>query len=203
MTNPKNIPTAMFNAINNLTKPLQIRVLKKLGIYVPKGAPGRTSKEAGINVGKIRVAAKEAADQWKGAVKGVGASAAVVATYSATDFIHDLLGIKKAHAPDLGLSKQNQSKESSKASLKSETISTPKKSNVKSPLKKPKTYRTEDGKVLTEKQYLKYLDQNKDRLAKIKKVAERIKGNKGMYIKGKKRTGHTDYRKGGMVYKNG
>jgi len=201
MTNPKNITTAMFKAINNLTKPMQIRVLKKLGIYVPKDAPGRTAKAAGITVGKIRVAAKEASDQWKGGVKGVGASAAAVAAYSASDFIHDLLGINTAEAPELP--KQNQSKESSNASLKSETISTLKKSNVKSPLKKPKTYKTEDGKVLTEQQYLKYLDQNKDRLAKIKKVAEKVKGNKGMYVKGKKRTGHTDYRKGGMVYKNG
>ena len=77
------------------------------------------------------------------------------------------------------------------------------KSDIKPPPKKPRTYRTEDGKVLTEKQYLKYLDQNKDRLAKIKKVAEKVsekKGNKGMLVKRGKRFGHTDYRKGGMVY---
>ena len=198
MTNPKNITTAMFKAINNLTKPMQIRVLKKLGIYVPKDAPGRTAKEAGINVGKIRVAAKEAADQWKGGVKGVGASAAVVATYSASDFIHDLLGIGKADAPELP-----KQKTSSNASLKSETTTGLKKPNVKLPVSKPKMYKTVGGVKLTEQQYLKYLDEGKDYLDKIKKTVKKVAGSKGMYVKAKKRTGHTDYRKGGMVLSRG
>tara|TARA_R100001129_G_scaffold125949_1_gene88240 strand:+ start:642 stop:1244 length:603 start_codon:yes stop_codon:yes gene_type:complete len=200
MTNPKNITTAMFNAINNLTKPMQIKVLKKLGIYVPKDAPGRTAKGAGITVGKIRVAAKEASDQWKGAVKGVGTSAAVVASYSASDFINDLLGITKMGDSDLKADNL-RSENIKRGKLKSESL---KKSTVKPPPSKPKTYKTIDGKVLTEKQYLKYLDEKQDITAKNKKILKEItgnKGNKGMLVNNKKRFGNMDYRKGGMVIK--
>jgi hypothetical protein len=195
MTNPKNITTAMFKAINNLTKPMQIKVLKKLGIYVPKDAPGRTAKEAGITVGKIRVAAKEASDQWKGAVKGVGTSAAIVAGYSASDFINDLLGIKT-------MGDGNLKTPEAKADVIKKPVSKPsKKSTVKTPPSKPKTYKTIDGKVLTEQQYLKYLDEKQDITAKNKKILKKITGNKGMLVNNKKRFGNMDYRKGGMVIK--
>ena len=130
-------------------------------------------------------------------VGGATLAAAGSIAYSAGDFIRDFLGIKtmgdgtlkqtaKANVPETPKAKPNKNK-----------------SNIELPTKKPKTYRTEDGKVLTEKQYLKYLDQNKDRLAKMKKVVKKVleqKGNKGMLVKKGKRFGHTDYRKGGMVY---
>ena len=130
-------------------------------------------------------------------VGGATLAAAGSIAYSAGDCIRDFLGIKtmgdgtlkqtaKANVPETPKAKPNKNK-----------------SNIELPTKKPKTYRTEDGKVLTEKQYLKYLDQNKDRLAKMKKVVKKVseqKGNKGMLVKKGKRFGHTDYRKGGMVY---
>ena len=46
--------TGVIRAINNLTKPLQEKELKKLGLST-KGLPGRTSKKDGITVGKDRV----------------------------------------------------------------------------------------------------------------------------------------------------
>mgnify|MGYP003139019742 CR=1 FL=1 len=84
--------TSVMRAINNLTKPLQEKALKKLGLSTT-GKPGRTSKKAGITVGKDRVNIKEKIDKYKGAAVGGGA---VVAAYETSDFIRDLLGIKQA-----------------------------------------------------------------------------------------------------------
>jgi len=87
--------TGVFRAINELSKPLQKKVMKKLGLSM-EGKPGRTSKTAGINVGKERVAIKEKLDRYRGRLETAGVGAAGFAAYSASDFINDLLGIKKA-----------------------------------------------------------------------------------------------------------
>ena len=86
--------TGVMKAINNLTKPMQEKVLKKLGLST-KDLPGRTSKEAGITVGKQRVKIEKKIDQLKGGGKALVGVGAVAAAYSAGDFINDLLGIKK------------------------------------------------------------------------------------------------------------
>ena len=83
--------TGVIRAINNLTKPLQEKALKKLGLST-KGLPGRTSDKAGITVGKDRRKIEKKIDKLKGGAVGAGG---VVAAYSASDFINDLLGIKK------------------------------------------------------------------------------------------------------------
>lgn len=81
-----------MRAINNLTKPMQEKVLKKLGLST-KGLPGRTSKKDGITVGKDRVKIEKKIDKLIGGGIGAGGT---VAAYSASDFINDLLGIKEA-----------------------------------------------------------------------------------------------------------
>jgi hypothetical protein len=86
--------TGVMKGINNLTKPMQEKVLKKLGLST-KDLPGRTSKEAGITVGKQRVKVEKKIDQLIGGGKTLVGVGAVAAAYSASDFINDLLGIKK------------------------------------------------------------------------------------------------------------
>ena len=53
---------------------------------------------------------------------------------------------------------------------------TSKKKPVSKPTPKPKSYRTVGGYRLTEKQYLKYLDQGKDYLDKIKNTLKKVSG---------------------------
>ena len=83
--------TGVIRAINNLTKPLQEKALKKLGLST-KGLPGRTSKKDGITVGKDRVKIEKKINQIKG---GAAVGGGIGAAYTASDFINDLLGIKK------------------------------------------------------------------------------------------------------------
>jgi len=87
--------TGVLRAINKLSEPLQKKVMKKLGLSMDD-LPGRTSKTAGINVGKERVKRKEVRDQIAGSMKTIGVGTAGLAAYTAGDFINDLLGIKKA-----------------------------------------------------------------------------------------------------------
>lgn len=119
-------------------------------------------------------------------IKAEGFGKGITAGY----VLSELLGIKKANTPTLN--------NTASAADKSK-----KTSDIEKPVSKPKTYRTVGGYRLTEQQYLKYLDQGKDYLDNIKNTLKKVKknsGNKGMLV-GKKRTGHTDYRKGGMVIK--
>lgn len=186
---------SLVDALAQLTGNQIKKLAKKLGLDPKRNLSENQLKSAVMDEGQkyIKQKNKDSDRLVGGAALTAGASVA----YSAGDFIRDFLGIKtmgdgtlkqtaKANVPQTPKPKPNQ-----------------KKSKIELPTKKPKTYRTEDGKVLTEKQYLKYLDQNKDRLAKIKKVIDKVtekKGNKGMLVKRGKRFGHTDYRKGGMVY---
>ena len=70
----------LLSAIYKLSKPLQEKALKKLGLSTT-GKPGR--KGDGIIVGRDRVRIEKKIDQLKGGAKGVGAAA----------IIHELLGI--------------------------------------------------------------------------------------------------------------
>ena len=81
----------VMKAINNLTKPLQEKILKKLGLST-KDLPGRSSNKAGITVGKERLRIEKKIDKLKGGAVGVGGT---VVAYEASDFIGDMLGIKK------------------------------------------------------------------------------------------------------------
>ena len=183
---------SLVDALAQLTGRQIKKLAEKLGLDPKRNLDANRLKTAVADEGQkyIKQKNKDSDRLVGGAALTAGASVA----YSAGDFIRDMLGIKTLADSTLG----------NTASAKSVADKPNKnKSDIKPPPKKPKTYRTEDGKVLTEKQYLRYLDQNKDRLAKIKKVAEKVsekKGNKGMLVKRGKRFGHTDYRKGGMVY---
>jgi len=183
---------SLVDALAQLTGRQIKKLAEKLGLDPKRNLDANRLKTAVADEGQkyIKQKNKDSDRLVGGAALTAGASVA----YSAGDFIRDMLGIKTLADSTLG----------NTASAKSVADKPNKnKSDIKPPPKKPRTYRTEDGKVLTEKQYLKYLDQNKDRLAKIKKVAEKVsekKGNKGMLVKRGKRFGHTDYRKGGMVY---
>ena len=176
---------SLGDALAQLTGRQIKKLAKKLGLDPKRNLSENQLRTAVADEGQkfIKQKNKDSDRLVGGAALTAGASVA----YSAGDFIRDMLGIKTLADSTLGNT-------ASAKSVPDKPISKP---------NKPKTYRTEDGKVLTEKQYLKYLDQNKDRLAKIKKVAEKVsekKGNKGMLVKRGKRFGHTDYRKGGMVY---
>ena len=183
---------SLVDALAQLTGRQIKKLAEKLGLDPKRNLDANRLKTAVADEGQkyIKQKNKDSDRLVGGAALTAGASVA----YSAGDFIRDMLGIKTLADSTLG----------NTASAKSVADKPNKnKSDIKPPPKKPRTYRTEDGKILTEKQYLKYLDQNKDRLAKIKKVAEKVsekKGNKGMLVKRGKRFGHTDYRKGGMVY---
>ena len=187
---------SLGDALAQLTGRQIKKLAKKLGLDPKRNLNENQLKTAVADEGQKFIKQKNKdSDRLVG---GATLTAAGSIAYSASDFIKDMLGIKTV--ADATLDNTASAK-----SVPDKPISKPNrnKSDIKTPTKKPVTYRTEDGKVLTEKQYLKYLDQNKDRLAKIKKVAEKVatKGNKGMLVNGKKRFGNTDYRKGGMVLK--
>ena len=102
-------------------------------------------------------------------VGGAALTAGASATYSAGDFIRDMLGIKTMGDATL--------KQTAKADVPETPKSKPK--IPKTPKSKPKTKSQEELK---------------------KSVKEAVNANKGKLITNKKRFGHTDYRKGGMVY---
>ena len=81
--------SGVINAINKLSKPLQKKIAKKLGIDV-EGRPGR--KTDSIVVGKDRVAAEKKINKLIGGGIGAGGT---VAALSVGDVINELLGIKK------------------------------------------------------------------------------------------------------------
>jgi len=189
---------SLGDALAQLTGRQIKKLAKKLGLDPKRNLNENQLKTAVADEGQKYIKQKNKdSDRLVG---GATLAAGATGLYSAGQFIRDMLGIKT-------LADGTLNNTASAKSVPDKPISKPdrNKSNIKTPTKKPVTYRTEDGKVLTEKQYLKYLDQNKDRLAKIKKVAEKVseknKGNKGMLVNGKKRFGNTDYRKGGMVLK--
>tara|TARA_R100000234_G_scaffold119805_1_gene103845 strand:- start:329 stop:1225 length:897 start_codon:yes stop_codon:yes gene_type:complete len=81
--------SGVINAINKLSKPLQKKIAKKLGIDV-EGKPGRKSDS--IIVGTDRVAAEKKINKLIGGGIGAGGT---IAALSVGDIINDLLGIKK------------------------------------------------------------------------------------------------------------
>ena len=132
--------TGVLRAINKLSEPLQKKVMKKLGLSMDD-LPGRTSKTAGINVGKERVKRKEVRDQIAGSMKTIGVGAAGLAAYTAGDFINDLLGVKGA-GKGSQFTKEELAKFKQKKAAASETKTTrkatPKLTKDDMPTTKPK-----------------------------------------------------------------
>ena len=163
--------TGVMRAINKLSKPLQEKVLKKLGLST-EGLPGRTSKKDGITVGKARNKIEKRLDQIKGGVKTAGGLGAAYAAYSAADFVNDLLGIKKMGD---GTLRADERKKIGKAKSETKT-NTKKKANTKTPPQAPPSR----PKSITKKtqQYMK------DKSGKDTNVKFNSRG--GMLKKGKK-----------------
>ena len=166
--------TGVLRAINKLSEPLQKRIMKKLGLSM-EGLPGRTSKSAGINVGKDRVKIQEKITRNLGRLDTAGVGAVGIAAYSASDFINDLLGIKKAGAGSTftkeELAKLKQKKEASKPKGVDRPVKTERKLTEKDmPKPKPKDL------VKKKKVYMKEGKTNKDSKVEFKATT----GNTGL-----------------------
>ena len=207
--------SGVINAINKLSKPLQKKVAKKLGIDV-EGKPGR--KTDSIVVGKDRVAAEKKINRLIGGGIGAGGT---VAALSVGDVINELLGIKKMG--DATLTEADKRK-AMIGKAQAETTTTKKKTSPKltkddmpTTRPKPKTKKQfmkersgkDSGvefKVLKKNEGglgLKKIPDTNPGLKALKKKAPDVVKKMGYMKKGgmmkKKKTGNTDYRKGGAV----
>jgi len=142
--------TGVMRAINKLSKPLQEKVLKKLGLST-EGLPGRTSKKDGITVGKARVKIEKKIDQIKGGAKTVGGLGAAYAAYSASDFVNDLLGVRKMGD---GTLRADERKKVGKSKLETTTPfkkKVVKKTPPKAPPPRPKSIKKKTQQYMTDK----------------------------------------------------
>ena len=205
--------SGVINAINKLSKPLQKKVAKKLGIDV-EGKPGR--KTDSIIVGTDRVAAEKKINKLIGGGIGAGGT---IAALSVGDIINDLLGIKKMG--DATLTEADKRKAMlGKAQAETTTTKTKKKTPPKltkddMPKSKPKDKKQfmkersgKDSKVEFKAMSegglgLKKIPDTNPGLKALKKKAPDVVKKMGYMKKGgmmkKKKTGNTDYRKGGAV----
>ena len=204
--------SGVISAINKLSKPLQRRIAKKLGIDV-EGKPGR--KTDSIVVGKDRVAAEKKINKLIGGGIGAGGT---VAALSVGDVINELLGIKKMG--DATLTEADKRKAMiGKAQAETTTTKTKKKTPPKltkddMPTTRPKTKKQfmkeksgKDSKVefkaMSQGGALKKIPDTNPGLKALKSKAPDVVKKMGYMKKGgmmkKKKTGNTDYRKGGAV----
>ena len=207
--------SGVINAINKLSKPLQKKIAKKLGIDV-EGKPGRKSDS--IVVGKDRVAAEKKINRLIGGGIGAGGT---VAALSVGDVINELLGIKKMG--DATLTEADKRK-AMIGKAQAETTTTKKKTSPKltkddmpTTRPKPKTKKQfmkersgkdseVEFKVLKKSEGglgLKKIPDTNPGLKALKKKAPDVVKKMGYMKMGgmmkKKKTGNTDYRKGGAV----
>ena len=175
----------VMKAINNLTKPMQEKILKKLGLST-KDLPGRSSNRAGITVGKERLRIEKKIDKLKGGAVGVGGT---VLAYEASDFIGDILGIKKTGDATL---KGNEKPFVPKSKRKGPPAKVATKKKPKTPKKKPdsiksipanRTEKQTRGQVAKEKKN-KQLMMKEGKTTKDSNVKFNSRG--GMLKKGKK-----------------
>ena len=209
--------SGVISAINKLSKPLQKKVAKKLGIDV-EGKPGR--KTDSIVVGKDRVAAEKKINKLIGGGIGAGGT---IAALSVGDVINELLGIKKMG--DATLTEADKRKAMiGKAQAETTTTKTKKKTPPKltkddmpTTRPKPKTKKQfmkersgkdseVEFKVLKKSEGglgLKKIPDTNPGLKALKKKAPDVVKKMGYMKMGgmmkKKKTGNTDYRKGGAV----
>ena len=209
--------SGVINAINKLSKPLQKKVAKKLGIDV-EGKPGR--KTDSIIVGTDRVAAEKKINKLIGGGIGAGGT---VAALSVGDVINELLGIKKMG--DATLTEADKRKAMlGKAQAETTTTKTKKKTPPKltkddmpttrpKPKDKKQFMKERSGKdsevefkVLKKREGglgLKKIPDTNPGLKALKKKAPDVVKKMGYMKMGgmmkKKKTGNTDYRKGGAV----
>ena len=207
--------SGVISAINKLSKPLQKKVAKKLGIDV-EGRPGRKSDS--IDVGKDRVAAEKKINKLIGGGIGAGGT---VAALSVGDIINELLGIKKMGDATLteadkrkAMMGKAQAETKTKGVKKPEKKTPPKLTKDDMPTPKPKTKKQfmkeksgKDSKVefkaMSQGGALKKIPDTNPGLKALKSKAPDVVKKMGYMKKGgmmkKKKTGSTDYRKGGAV----
>ena len=208
--------SGVISAINKLSKPLQRRIAKKLGIDV-EGKPGR--KTDSIIVGTDRVAAEKKLQRLVG---GTAVGGAGIAAYSISDIINDLLGIKKMGDATLteadkrkAMMGKAQAETKTKGVKKPEKKTPPKIANKDLPKPRPKKQfmKEKSGKdsnvefkVLKKSEGglgLKKIPDTNPGLKALKSKAPDVVKKMGYMKKGgmmkKKKTGSTDYRKGGAV----
>jgi len=161
--------TGVMRAINKLTKPMQEKVLKELGLST-KGLPGRTSKKDGITVGKDRVKIEKKIDKLVGGGIGVGGT---VAAFTAGDFINDLLGIKKMGDGTLRAEEKKKVGKSNSETKTNTNKKVIKKTPPKAPPPKPNSIKPKKKQLMM-----------KDKSGKDTNVKFNYKG--GMLKKGKK-----------------
>jgi len=205
--------SGVISAINKLSKPLQKKVAKKLGIEV-EGKPGRKSDS--IVVGKDRVAAEKKINKLIGGGIGAGGT---VAALSVGDIINELLGIKKMGDATLteadkrkAMMGKAQAETKTKGVKKPEKKTPPKIADKDLPKPKPKKQfmkekSGKDSKVefkaMSQGGALKKIPDTNPGLKALKSKAPDVVKKMGYMKKGgmmkKKKTGSTDYRKGGAV----
>ena len=207
--------SGVISAINKLSKPLQKKVAKKLGIDV-EGRPGRKSDS--IVVGKDRVAAEKKINKLIGGGIGAGGT---VAALSVGDIINELLGIKKMGDATLteadkrkAMMGKAQAETKTKGVKKPEKKTPPKLTKDDMPTTRPKTKKQfmkeksgKDSKVefkaMSQGGALKKIPDTNPGLKALKSKAPDVVKKMGYMKKGgmmkKKKTGSTDYRKGGAV----
>jgi len=205
--------SGVISAINKLSKPLQRKIAKKLGIDV-EGKPGR--KTDSIIVGTDRVAAEKKLQRLVG---GTAVGGAGIAAYSISDIINDLLGIKKMGDATLteadkrkAMMGKAQAETKTKGVKKPEKKTPPKIANKDLPKPRPKKQfmKEKSGKdsevefkAMSQGGALKKIPNTNPGLKALKSKAPDVVKKMGYMKKGgmmkKKKTGSTDYRKGGAV----
>ena len=205
--------SGVISAINKLSKPLQRKIAKKLGIDV-EGKPGR--KTDSIIVGTDRVAAEKNLQRLVG---GTAVGGAGIAAYSISDIINDLLGIKKMGDATLteadkrkAMMGKAQAETKTKGVKKPEKKTPPKIADKDLPKPKPKKQfmkekSGKDSKVefkaMSQGGALKKIPDTNPGLKALKSKAPDVVKKMGYMKKGgmikKKKIGSTDYRKGGAV----
>ncbi len=170
--------TGILRAVNNLSGPLKDKAVRLLNKKFPKQVDSKGNtispfrKQSDNQAKTQNIVEKQRrykVGELKGVVKGVGGSAAVLGAYTASDFINDLLGIKKTGKGTLKA--EGETGEYRKLPLKDEPPKV-----VKRPKKKEeKKFNLKTGGKGTAKERLEEIQKEK-LAAKQKKL---VKGSRG------------------------
>lgn len=138
-------PQGLMRAINGLSGPLKSKAIKLLDKYVPKNVDpkgnvrnplrGQSAKQAKTQKA-VEGQRRYTVGELKGILKGVVGTTAVGATYTAGDFINDLLGVRKMGD---GTLRPEEKKKIGKAKSETTTTSSKKKVDTKTPPQAPPT----------------------------------------------------------------
>ena len=171
--------TGIVRAVNNLSGPLKDKAVRLLNKKFPKQVDSKGNtispfRKQSDNQAKtqdmVEKQRRYKVGELKGIVRGVGGTAAAVGAYSASDFINDLLGIKKTGRGTL--SADGEVGEYRKLPLKDE----PPKVKTRPKKKEEKKFNLKTGGKGTAKERLNEIQKEK-LAAKQKKL---VKGSQGV-----------------------